>query len=325
MAAQAVGSRADYMFLEESTYGVTPNSTTANTFKIPFTSDTIVQQINPFTSAEIRSDRMVPSIVQGNKRVQGALNFELSCDNHAKLLKHLLGPVSADSISGNMYQHQIDAGTSLPVGISIQKGFNDINQYFLFKGCRLNRGTFNFPQEGFITCSVDFLGREVATGSVTLNGIPTVYTDDPITSFVAVLSQSSYGGSLTQVAHVQSATITVENSMKEDNFVIGDGRRVSIPEGKRVVRGSMTVFFEDLSLYNSYMNGTYSQLQIVATKSTGQSWTWFLPKIMYAGNSPLPVVPNDRPIVVTLPFQAVRDPVTFTDLRMTVVNNVPTL
>lgn len=318
--AQGLGSRSQLLWIEEATYGTTPASTTANTFKIPFVNDGLVQDRNALVSATIRSDRMVPTIVQGNKRPGGTINVELRCDDHARLLKHVLGPMVATSGIGP-YTHQIDGQSSLPVGFSIDKGFNDVAQFFLYKGCKINRCTFNFPQEGFISAALDLTAREEVTSGTVLQAAPTEYSDDPLVSYEAALTEANYGSGLAAISICQAAQITIENSIKDDNFVIGDARKATAPEGMRRITGQITVFFEDLVFYNKYVNGTVAQLKIVATKGAN-SWTWFLPRIFYAGRAPTPVVANDRPIVLTLPFQAVRDATLSTDLRMTIINDV---
>lgn len=319
--AQARGSRTSYLFVEESSYGSTPSTPAPSAcFKVPFTSDSLVQEINSFVSNEIRSDRMVPAIVQGNKRPQGSLNFELGAGGHARLIKHALGPTVTTTPGAGIYTHVIKGQSALPPGFTLEKAFNDIAQFFRYAGCRINRLNLNFPQEGFITCGVDVIGREETQHGATIQAAPTTVSEDPMTSFEAVLSEASFGSTFAQMATVQSATIVVANNLFEGNFVIGDRRRYNLPEGRRIVSGQMVVFFEDLSLYNKYINGTYAKLQIVATKGT-HSFTILLPKIMFTGPSPTPQIPNDGPLVVGLPFQAVYDSGEATDIKVTIVNS----
>ena len=322
--AQALGSRTSLQFVEEVTYGTTPVAPGAGScFKIPFTSESLAQEIANFVSQEIRADRTVPYVVQGNKRVQGQINIELGSDSHARLIKHALGPTVATA-GGGPYTHIIKGQNVLPVGFTLEKAFNDLGQFFLYKGCKINRLTMNFPQEGFITASVDILGREETTSGATIQASPTSYSEDPYTSFEAVLSEATHGVSFASLATVQAASFSLVNGIKEDNFVIGDRRRYTEPEGRRVITGQLTVFFEDLTLYNKFVNGTTAKLLIVATKGTN-TFTVYFPKVVYAGASPTPRIPNDGPMVLTMPFQAVYDSAENTDIKFTFVNDVATI
>lgn len=315
--AQATGSRSQLAFVEEVTFGTTPNTPDMN--GLPFTSESLMTEINTFQSEEIRSDRMVQKVLAGNIRPAGDVNFELQPEGLTTLFKHALGSV-ATSGSGP-YTHQIDGASSLPTGLTIEKGFTDVAQYFQYTGCRINTLNMTIPQEGLITGSFSFLCQNETIDTSPLDASPDYPAKDPFVSYQCSLYEaadvSSFASALGVVTEL---SFTLENGLRDDQYVLGSRTRYNIPEGRRVVTGTMTLFFEDVTYYNKFINNTQAAIRIVVTNGTDTVTIWF-PQIQYKGGSPTPQVGDDGPLVVTMPFQTERYATWNTDIRMTFVND----
>jgi hypothetical protein len=318
---QAVGSRSQMLFWEESTFGETPLTVSAN--GLDFTNESIQTEVNTFASETIRAHRMIQAVLRGNQRPGGDINCELHSEGMTTLFKHALGSVS--TTGSNPYTHVISGASSLPVGLQFEKGFTDIAQYFLYKGCRINTLNMNFPQEGLVNATFSILAREEAVSTAPQDATPTYASVDPIVSFNATLYEGAGLGSAVALGTVVEANFSVENNIREDQFVIGSRLRYNLPEGRRVVTGSMTVFFEDVTLYNKFVNGTQASFKIVCTTAGANTVTFEFPQIQYAGGSPTPVIADDGPIQITLPFQTERYETWDTDIRITFVNTEATI
>lgn len=319
--SQAEGARSQLIFLEESAYGVTPG-TTNNTRGIRFVSETLQNSQNTFESQEIRSDRMVQSIKQGNASIAGDITCELNPEGLEILFKHLLGEPTSTTGSGP-YDHVIKGTPTLPVGLLIEKGFTDINQYFLYNGIRLNQGAFSFPQEGLIQVVLGAIGRQETISSSSIDATPTYSSTEPFVSFEAAIYQDGSGSPLGTVTQLN---FTIANNLRDQQFVIGSRYRYNLPAGKRRVTGNFTAFFEDVTTYNKFLNNTTVALRVRVTDATSGLWVEFeFPKVKLAGQSPTPNIPDDGPVVNTYAFQTFRDTVTNTDVICRIHNGVASL
>ena len=316
---QATGSRSQLVFWEESAFGVLPGSPTVHGLR--FTSESLATEINKFESEEIRSDRMVQTILGGNIRPAGDINWELSPEGLNTLLKHGLGiPVS--TTGSGPYTHVIEGTNALPVSFGVEKGFTDIDQYFRFYGCRINQFTLTFPQEGLITGTYSIIARQPFESVTPLDATPTYAGKDPYTSYEATLYVGDDQSNLVAVGVCTQIEMTVENNIRDDQFVIGSRYRYNAPEGKRRVTGNFTVFFEDREFYDAYIQETQRSLRIIVNNGVGDSHTIDLPQLQYAGSpAPTPQIPDDGPITLSVPFQTERYAPWNTDIRVTVVND----
>jgi hypothetical protein len=90
--AIAKGSRCRLAFKEESTFGVIP----AGDFSVvPFSSESLVENINTIRSDEIRANRTVPDIRGGNIASGGGISSDFGINRHGLFFKHLLGSVTS--------------------------------------------------------------------------------------------------------------------------------------------------------------------------------------------------------------------------------------
>lgn len=319
--AQATGSRGQLAFVEEVTFGTTPNTPTMK--GIPFTSESLMTEINTFQSEEIRADRMVQKVLAGNRRPGGDINFELQPEGLTTLFKHALGGVV--TTGSGPYTHTIDGGASLPVGLTIEKGFTDIAQYFIYTGCRINSLSMTVPQEGLITGTFGVLAKDEAIDTSPLDAAVDYPTDDPFVSYQCALYEAADVGSIgAALGVVTEFTFTVENNLKDDQFVIGSASRYNLPEGRRIITGSMTLFFENATYYNKFISNTQAAIKLVVTSGTQSVTIWF-PQIQYKGGSPTPQIADDGPITIQMPFQCERYAAWDTDIRMIFVNDEATV
>ncbi len=320
----ANGSNAQLIFCEETMWGTTPASPVCRV--LPFIREGLATNVDTFSNARTKqADREITDIKKGNKRVGGPIDFELDPSFH-RLFKYALG--EASTTGSGPYTHIVKGGSALPVGLSVEKGFIDIAKYLVYRGLRVDALYLKFPQEGYITGTLNFLGRYEGGGTgsgsgsgspVSISASPTDESGIPFTSYDAVVQE---GGST--IGIVTEAELEIKNNLQADGFVLGSDSRVSAVEGLRKVTGKLTILFEDMTYYNKFVNGTESSVKFTMTQGS-YSVEILIPKIVYSGGLQTHVVDSPGPLHVTLPFEAKKDAVEGTDIKVTFVNNVATV
>jgi len=301
--SQALGSKAQIIFQEESTFKTDPG--TPDCKKLHFESESLRLSRNLITTNIIRSDRNPVAPVRGNVDVAGTITTHLQAFQLGTILKAALGSVTTTGTGP--YTHVFKIGSSLP-SLLIEKGFTDIDQYFKYNGCKVNRVSFSIRSEGYQQVSFDFIGAKETTGSVSFDSTPTDGGYQPWDGF-SVASILEGGSSIATVTEVDG---TIENNLDGSVYVIGgSGERVSLPVGAVKVSGTIRAIFEDLTLYNKAINHTESSLKVVYQLGDGSGsagneyFELLLPELKYSPNAP--VVNGPQGVLVELPFEAYYD------------------
>ena len=305
---QAQGSLAQVIFQEETSFATRPATPDAK--KLHVTSVNVGLNVNQITTPILRANRNPTMPVRGRKDVSGSLTTHINPFQFPSICKFALGSVSTTDLSGvgsGPWQHVITIGSSIP-SFFLEKGFTDINQYFQYDGCKVNRMSFAIRDEGFQEVTVDILGVRESTSSTSFDSTPTDGGYKPFDG--AYLSVVQEGG--VDIAIASSIDITIENALDDGVYVLNNqGERKYLPEGTVRVSGTLTALFEDLSLYNKAVNSTESSLKIIFQKGTGDGsadneyFEILIPELVYTPRSP--AVEGPAGVMVELPFEAYYD------------------
>lgn len=172
------------------------------------------------------------------------------------------------SVAG--YTHIFTPG-DLPVGLTLEKDFGaniaGVGRYERFNGCRVGSMAMAFPQSGYPTVTFSMKGAAQTLASTPLDAIADDYGHTSFTSF-AVASIKEGGAVIANVTEVSS--ITLENELDENGFVIGSGTRVQLTEGFASASGSLSAMFDSPALMNKAINDTESSLDINLVRGTGE-------------------------------------------------------
>jgi len=183
----------------------------------------------------------------GEYKFNGNAGFPLFPTNGIELL---VGAIGADVVTGTtpLYTHTISPANALP-SFTIEKNVGGY-QSEQYAGCKINKyelklASGNQPVE----VTVDFMGKTVAT--MTTPTAVTVVNESP---FVFAEGTVTLLGSVD--ATVQSATITIENTVKE-TYTGGSHTPAYLTPVARHVHGQMTVVFTSLN------DATYGYFQSI--------------------------------------------------------------
>lgn len=321
--AQVQGSNCKLVYDQEVTFGTTP--AVPATTNVAFKDEGFQSETELIQSEVLGGDRNARMAMAGKVSVKGSFSTELS-PAHGTFLKHLVGVVTTTGASAP-YTHVIKVG-ALPTSLCFEKAFPDLSppQYFLYNGCRINKGSFDFKPSGPVPVSFDLAGRERTISGTTIDATVTDLGHNPFTGFEAALLE---GGS--SIAVVTALKFDVENDLQTDLYTIGGGGKVhSLPAGKNKVSGTMTTIFADMTTLNKAIAKTETSLKITLTHGTGagtsgnESIEFLIPELKLKESDP--VIKDAKGIMLDVPFEAYyNDSTEASSIVITIKNTQATL
>lgn len=183
----------------------------------------------------------------------------------------------------------------------------DLDVSRLFTEIRLNSANITVPPNGMVTTSFGAVGRNM----VPLSGAAAPFFTSPTVETVTGICAGANGVITVaglQVGNVTQAEINMELA-SEAEPVIG---QVFVPEiflGRFRVSGTMTVYFENLTMLNYFVNETEVGVMLYLTASSApnaDAITVFLPRVKFGG-AQLPAQ-GEGGQTMTMPFVALRHP-----------------
>ena len=300
--AFAQGSRSSLSFIAESAFGTTPSTPTfAN---LPFNTHSLDLTKDRVEGNEIQADRMPRVDRHGNKQAGGSIEVDLrNGDYDAFLESAFLNDFSSDVLK---------IGTT-PKYFSLEDAANDIAQFRLFTGMSVSTLNVSIAPNQMVTGTFDLVGKTMTQAGTTAStgGAPTASsTNAPFDSYSGTITDGGSG-----LAIVTSLDFSLTNSFAP-TFVIGSDSAQQLEFGRAVVEGTMTVYYEDETLINKFLNETESSLSVSVDDPTGAStYTFEFPRVKYNGAA----VPVQNPAsrLITIPFVSLFDTTEGTNLKLT--------
>lgn len=304
----ANGSRHSMSYVAEASYGVTPATPV---FKpIRHTGTTLALTKEALQSEEIRADRQIADFRHGAFQTGGEINAELSYGSYDDILEAVLcGTWTADTpVVGTS---QLKAGSERR-SFTIERKFGDLLEaqkpYHRFTGVEFNTMALTITANAMITATFGVVGQGFATGGTALAGATyaAATTTSPLDSFTGSLKEA---GSL--IAVITEIQLNLENGL-ESRFVVGSKQSIRPSVGRSNVSGTITAYFEDSTLLDKFVNETESSIEFELPDGAGNILTFKLPRVKYNGGQP--DVEGEGPVTLSMPFQALLDSVSGTNL-----------
>lgn len=205
------------------------------------------------------------------------------------------------------------AGT-LRRSFSVERYFGDVltadKPYHRFTGVELNTMALAISANAMITGSFSALGQNMTTSQTALAGAtyapPT--TTSPLDSFTGTLNEAG-----TPIAVITEIQLSLENGL-EARFVVGSKQSILPSIGRSNCSGTITAYFENSLLLDKFINETESNIVFELPDGAGNKYIFTLPRIKYNGGQP--DVEGEGPITLSMPFQALLDSVTQTNIQI---------
>ncbi len=181
----------------------------------------------------------------------------------------------------------------------------DLDVYRGFTECRVGGFKLALPATGMSTIEIPVMGRDMETnsaGSAPFFGSPTAATSTGI--LAAVNGLIRVGG--VNVGVVTAASIDYSMEMTAP-AVVGQNFSPEIFLGRSRVTGSLSAFFEDLTMVNYFKNETEVEILLYLTASssaTADAMTIYLPRVKFGGADIS--MDGEAGMAVTMPFTALK-------------------
>jgi hypothetical protein len=300
--AFAQGSRSSLSYIAESAFGTTPSTPTfAN---LPFNTHSLDLTKDRVEGNEIQADRMPRVDRHGNKQAGGSIEVDLRKGDFDELF---------ESAFLNTYSTNVLKIGTTPKYFSFEDAANDIAQFRLFTGMAVSTLNVSIAPNQMVTGTFDLVGKTMTQAGTTAStgGAPTASsTNAPFDSYSGTITDGGSG-----LAIVTSLDFSLTNSFAP-TFVIGSDSAQQLEFGRAVVEGTMTVYYEDETLINKFLNETESSLSVSVDDPTGAStYTFDFPRVKYNGAA----VPVQNPAsrLITIPFVSLFDTTEGTNLKLT--------
>ena len=311
--AQAIGSLGYLAYVPEVTWNTTPGTPSMVQLKAGVYGESLGMEIDEHLSNSINSSRAVEFVRGGNKHFRGSVPIEFAALGLGKLLKHALGPVSTSG--SGPYTHVIKRG-ALAAGMTIEKGFTDIAQYFVFTGCKPEKLSGSVQPSGMFTGSMDIIGGGMSASGTALDASLTTSVHNPFMEHEAVVEEG--GSAVTCLGFDFEITNNIDEVL-----AIGQRGPAALTEGKGSAMGNLTVMFENLTAFNKFLNETASDVKITFTNGAN-SLEFYFPEVRYIGDA-VPKISSPQGVIVPLKFRAVYDTSVLSDVRITLINAEATI
>lgn len=281
---------------EEGTYG----TYAAGTRTLEFVTEGLTRAETRLESQAIRAIQFQPRYALGQRSVSGDLTLELGSVGQGVLLKHAFGAVATDAAGApDVYVHTFTPGDLDGLGLSVQVDRDGVP--FSYLGCKV--ASLNLAcQVGQIAQMVlSLVGQdEVTDETAAAAAFP---ADLELLTFVG--ASLSLGGTELEV---QSADLTMNNTLNGERWKWGSRvTREPLRNGFRDVTGTFEVNFEDLTLYNRYVDGELATL-VMNFEGITEIDTGVVPSLeitaLVRTDGSTPTVSGPGEIMQSVPFKA---------------------
>jgi len=310
----AVGMKGWVVGVKEVTWGVNPGGTPR---RIPFVSESLKAAIGVVEDESIRSDRGNDTPAQGNINPAGDINVVWSADAHGWLFwACIAGAVTVTGTSPYLHSFSEYINPDLP-SYTLERGFTDVNQYFVVTGCRMNQVTFTVQPEQTVKGAVSVIGmNEIASGTP-INAAPTSITRRPLDSFSGSLNEFSI-----VLANATEATIRIMNNLGGVNVLFSQFKGALLA-ARLKISGTLTAFFTNLTLYNRFRNFTESNVIMKMQDANGRYIQIHVPHVRYTAGPPN--ISGEGPLFIPMEYNAYTDTVSNNQLLCQVSNMQATI
>jgi len=183
--------------------------------------------------------------------------------------------------------------------------YSDQDTYVFMTGLNASSLSLSLAPDRAVTGEFTFIGKDIepATGTPKSSSTyPAPTTTEPYDSFTGSIRD---GG--TVIGIVQSLDFTTDNSM-DRRFVVFDDTSLLPGIRRFMLSGTISAFFDNITLYNKFISETASSLQFQLTDPAGNAYWVYMPNIKYMSGNP--EVSDDGSITLSMAFAGVKDTAT---------------
>jgi hypothetical protein len=301
--AISTGLRSKLGYIAEVTYGTTP--AIPQLAELPFMQLGVNLTREEYEDNAIRSDRMKRFSLTGNRVVEGSLDVNFCHGHYDPLLESLLQSTFTANI--------LKVGTTRK-SFTVEESQQDISQFRVFTGLLVNKADFDIPTSGIVTAKFDVVAKDQSTLTGTTIDTDINYTAASVRVPFADTGVAGFikeGGSA--VGYVTSLTFTIDNAYAQ-NYALGANVVRDFTTSYADIKGTAQVYFEDAIMYNKFVNGTATSIDLKLDDGTN-TVEFFFPNVKYTGATK--TITGSSPVVLEMPFAALYDVTALSNIVIT--------
>lgn len=294
-----------------------PTKTTATADQLAATATTVTRTVGSFvTEGFAVNDVVVNSGFtnagnNGRFRVSAVVALTLTLtplDGQTMVVEAAAAGRKVDSLRAIL-----KAGT-VRRSFTVERFFGDIltadKPYHRFTGVEFNTLALAISANAMLTGTFGVLGQNMTTATTAIVGAttPAPMTTSPLDSFTGTLNEAG-----TPIAVITEIQLNVENGL-EARFVVGSKASIRPSIGRSNCSGTMTAYFENSLLLDKFINETESNISFELPDGAGNKYVVTLPRIKYNGGQP--DVEGEGPVTLSMPFQALLNAATSTNIQI---------
>ncbi len=187
---------------------------------------------------------------------------------------------------------------------TIEEKFDDVTQYKRHTGANMNTWAFSLEATddgAIINNSFGIVAKGQTDAQTAISG--STYTaansNTPFASFDGSIRDN---GTLMSVA--STVSLNVDNGMNPI-YVVGSKTTLLPSIARSNLSGSMTVYYEDQTILDKFINETESALAMEVTDPAGNKYWIYVPRVKY--NSGKVTVPGEDPLTAEVGWQGLYD------------------
>lgn len=288
-------------YIKETVLGTTP--TTPAFQRLRKTGESLGYAVTTKASEEITGDGNVTDLIPVAASTNGGITFEMSYGAYDDLFASVMGAGWDTNVLKNgqdvmpltlekRFYHGLSAADAARYS------------YFRYMGMVGNTMEIKISANDVITGSFDFLGMKSASAEAIIEGA--TYTDPPTEE---ILSASDHVGTLSfgsfSNANLLSVTLNVNhNAMGAGK--IGSRDFADISYGEFTLTGTIEVYFDEMSMYDAYVNAESLSLSLTLGKLANRKYKFEMPKIKLS-DCKIVAGSKNQYAVASMPFQGLFD------------------
>lgn len=212
---------------------------------------------------------------------------------------------SGDSVVATVQGKKTWVPTSGHTNISynIEHFFDDLTLSELYLGCKVGTITIDLPPTGMATIAVAFVGQDVTDDTAEYFTTPTAETTTAI--LAAITGSVRVAGA--DVAVITSANIVIDCGQTPADPVVGSNVVPDIFQGRVMVSGSISAYFETATLRDAFADETEININIKLDASTDADTDCLVLNMSRVKVNGAAKDDGEKGLIQTIPFKSLMD------------------
>lgn len=192
---------------------------------------------------------------------------------------------------------------------TIERAFNDINQFFAYKGMSASKLDLNFDSAALLTGSIDFMGKNgIRAGATAHSGVAILPSQNfDVLNTVTGVGQVLLDGAVLANTFAKSIKLSIDGKMRALPALGTYGAAAILP-GTLSITGTLEIYLADGTIYDRFINNTAAKLTFGVRDGTSRGMQITLPKVKFS-DAKVQAGGLDQDAMLSIPFTALYDPV----------------